>query len=212
MKTLLVAATEAEIAPFLKSDNYKDSSIDLLISGLGITFTTFELTQHLMQKKYDLVINVGIAGSFSQKYPIGTVVQVTEEQFADLAYETQEDYETFFESPFLDANTFPFKNGKLLSEIRLPFTKTLNSLPKVKGITVNKVHGQAESISIVQKKFDPDVESMEGAAVFYVCKQLSIPVLQIRSVSNFVEPRNKENWNIPLAINRLNKFLNEIFS
>jgi len=212
MKVLLVAATEFEIAPFLKSKVFQKSAIDTLVSGIGMTFTTFSLTQQLRDKSYDVVINAGIAGSFSKELSIGNVVQVIQEEFADLAYETPQGYHTFFESAMLDENVYPFENGKLHSNPRLPFEKNLKTLQKVNGITVNKVHGKSDSIEIVREKFNADVESMEGAAVFYVCKQMNIPVVQIRSISNYVEPRNKDKWNIPLAIKKLNAFLEVFFS
>ena len=53
---------------------------------------------------------------------------------------------------------------------------------------------------------------MEGAAFFYVCLQEKIPFLQIRSISNYVEKRNKSNWNIPLAIDNLNVVLLDIIN
>jgi len=34
--------------------------------------------------------------------------------------------------------------------------------------------------------------------------------VQIRSVSNYVEKRNKENWNIPLALKNLQSILIEL--
>jgi futalosine hydrolase len=52
---------------------------------------------------------------------------------------------------------------------------------------------------------------MEGAAFFYVCSRENIPFLAIRAVSNKVEPRNREKWNIPLAIKNLSEKLGELF-
>jgi futalosine hydrolase len=52
---------------------------------------------------------------------------------------------------------------------------------------------------------------MEGAAVFYVCLNENIPVLQIRSISNYVEDRDTTKWDIPLAIKQLNKFCTDLF-
>jgi futalosine hydrolase len=46
---------------------------------------------------------------------------------------------------------------------------------------------------------------MEGAAVFYVCLKQGIKCIQIRSISNYVERRNRDAWNIPLALNNLHK-------
>jgi futalosine hydrolase len=52
-------------------------------------------------------------------------------------------------------------------------------------------------------QFNPQIESMEGAAVFYVCLKTNINCIQIRTISNNVERRNKNNWNIPLALKNL---------
>ena len=51
---------------------------------------------------------------------------------------------------------------------------------------------------------------MEGAAFFYICSGEKIPFLALRSISNRVEPRNKNNWNIPLALDNLSEKLKEI--
>ena len=77
-------------------------------------------------------------------------------------------------------------------------------MKKVKSITVNTVHGNENSIQEIVKRLNPDVESMEGAAVFQACKEFVIPCMQIRAISNKVEKRNKSNWDMPLAIKNLN--------
>jgi futalosine hydrolase len=69
---------------------------------------------------------------------------------------------------------------------------------------VNKVHGNSLSIENLIKRLDPEIESMEGAAVFYCCEKMSIPAIQVRAISNYVEPRNKDNWKIGLAVKNLN--------
>ncbi len=51
---------------------------------------------------------------------------------------------------------------------------------------------------------------MEGATFFYICTGEKIPFLALRSISNRVEPRNKKNWNIPLALDNLSEKLKEI--
>ena len=81
----------------------------------------------------------------------------------------------------------------------------IEKLPKVNGITVNTSHGNDPSIKKVVDRFHPIVESMEGAAFMFACENERIPYVQIRAVSNFVEKRNKDKWNIPLAIENLNK-------
>jgi futalosine hydrolase len=51
---------------------------------------------------------------------------------------------------------------------------------------------------------------MEGAVVLYVCNWVGIPCIQIRSISNFVEPRDSAQWNIPLALEELNQSVKEV--
>jgi futalosine hydrolase len=40
----------------------------------------------------------------------------------------------------------------------------------------------------------------------------NVPCVQIRAISNFVEKRNKSNWDIGIAIENLNKELHHFLS
>ncbi|MNH40683.1 Futalosine hydrolase [compost metagenome] len=66
------------------------------------------------------------------------------------------------------------------------------------------------SIAKALKLFPAEVESMEGAAFFYVCLSEGVKCVQLRSISNYVERRNRESWNIPLAIKNLNAELKRL--
>jgi futalosine hydrolase len=87
----------------------------------------------------------------------------------------------------------------------------VDSLIPVKAITVNTLTGNQDSIEKLKNKFNPEIITTEGAAFFYVCLLEDIPFLQIRAISNFVEIRKIENWNIPLAIKNLNDSIIAIF-
>jgi futalosine hydrolase len=41
---------------------------------------------------------------------------------------------------------------------------------------------------------------MEGAAVALACQQMSVPLLEVRGISNLVEERNTRRWNLPLGM------------
>lgn len=214
MKILIVAATEAEILPFLNyCKSYPGNSdtnsfvinhhlVYLLISGPGSINTTFEVCKTLSHHTFDLAINAGIAGSFHRKYELGSVVQVTKDRFADLGSEDSDGlFHDIFEINLADKNKYPYHEGWLYSED----ARNLHlSLPMLTGITVNKVTGSADSIEKIQKKYEADIETMEGAAFFFTCSMFHLQAIQIRSVSNFVEPRNKENWKIKEAVTSLN--------
>ncbi len=162
--------------------------------------TAFQLGKFL-RDKYDVALNIGIAGSFKKSIAIGSVVNVIEDCFSEMGAENGDEFLSLEDIDLGDPYVLvkkPFKN------------KIIKSLPKHYGITVNKVHGHEPSIKQVIRKFAPELESMEGAAFFSACNEVGIFCAQIRAVSNLVERRNKENWNIPLAIKNLNETLQEI--
>ena len=220
MKFLLVVATKNEIQPFLdKFDlvidteiTYQfqlvDLAIDILITGVGITATSFALGQNL-NANYDLVLNVGIAGSFDRKIELGEVINVVEDQFADLGAEDDETCLSLFDLGLIEENDYPYEKEKLVNNT-LHKPESIQSLKNVSGITVNKVHGNKNSIEKIIGKYRPTIETMEGAAFFYACKMVGIPFFQIRAISNYVEKRDRDAWDIPLAVKNLNKKLIEV--
>ncbi len=216
MNILLVAATWMEVNLLVdelektgeRSHLFKeyclgDINVDILIAGIGPTFTTFHLTNTLKEKKYNKVINIGIAGSLTRELKIGEVVNVVFDEFADLGIETQNEFLTLFEAGFMNINEYPFENGVL----KATHSNGWIDLKKVRGITTNRSHGSQSSIVHLLSKYPAHTESMEGAAVFYVCKWMGVDCFQIRSISNYVEPRDSSKWNIPLALENLKESL-----
>ena len=84
-----------------------------------------------------------------------------------------------------------------------PPSAVLHGLPAVCGITVNTVHGCEPSIAAARLRFNPQVESMEGAAFMYACLIHALPFAQVRAVSNVVEKRNRDAWRMADAIGAL---------
>jgi len=212
MKLLVVAATEKEIEALEKTryQNNHGLDVDFLITGVGMTATAYALTKKLVRQKYDLVVNIGLAGTFREEIKIGEVVNVITDCFADLGVEDGEKFLTLTQIGLMDEDKFPFWNGKLKSDNAERFV-SLHMLKNVKAITVNKVHGKEESIHRVVQKFHPDIESMEGAACFYVCMMEKTPCIQLRSISNRIERRNRDNWDIHLSMQNLNDVIFQFF-
>ena len=212
MKILLVASAWMEVkllvdelekvdeqSHFFKQYRWSDIDIDILVTGIGTTFTTFHLTNALKEKEYDRVINIGLAGSLTHELEIGDAVNVVSDEFADLGIEKQNEFLTLFESGFIDINEFPFENGVL----KACGSENWINIPKVRGITSNRSMGRETSIAEIKTKFSAHIETTEGAAFFYVCRWMGVECFQIRSVSNYVEPRDSAKWNIPLALENL---------
>lgn len=202
MNILIVAATEGEVRlPLPIRESVK---VQTLITGVGMVATTYALTKHLQNNKYDLVLQVGVAGSFDRDLELGQVVFVTSDQFGDLGAEDHDQYLDLFQMGLLK-NSGHFKDGKLATAM-IPVHEKIN-LAKVAGLSVNMVSGSERTIALRAEKFGAVTESMEGAAFHYVCLQENVPFAQVRAISNYVIPRNKSQWKMSEAVARLNDWL-----
>lgn len=197
MKILVVAATDFEIAHFIKAN----PPVDVLVCGIGIPATVYHLTKKLVQTNYDVVIQAGIAGSFSKKIKNGEAVVVKQDAFADIGVEEKKKFKTIFQLGFGDGNEFPFTNGTLVNTSEI---LQLSNLKKANAVTINKINDRKRQTKILKKIFDAEIESMEGAALHYVCLQQNLQFIQIRSISNKVGERDKKKWNIKEAVENLN--------
>ncbi|KAA3652106.1 MAG: futalosine hydrolase [Bacteroidetes bacterium] len=206
MKILITAATTIELNAVLVilGNNPK---INTLITGIGMTATAFHLGKHLSNNQYDLAVNVGIAGAFNRSLALGEVVEVVKDQFSELGAEDGDSFLSLNEMGLGSENEFPFKKGQLFAKHDLQ-----HALKKMHGITVNKVHGNKNSIDQIIQRLNPDIESMEGAAFFYACQMNNLNCIQIRSISNYVEKRNKDAWEIELALHNLAKEVKQLIN
>lgn len=226
MNILIVSATHLEIEPLLTHFNfieqsnqklrkytYKNYQIEVLIPGVGMTYTAYWLGKTLTSKMYDGALNLGLAGSFDDNIKIGEVVNVHSDRIAELGAEDGEKFLSLIDMDLIQDEDFSLQNGEMINSI--PFeNKFIETLKKVSAITVNTTHGEESSIDNIKTLFNPQIETMEGAAFFYGCLLEGIPCLQLRAISNRVERRNKENWDIKLAVRNLTEaslmLLNEL--
>jgi len=212
MNLLIVSATEQELTPLLEeyASNVNGSMIELdgltvevLVTGVGMTSTAFSLGSRFADKdkSVDLAINAGIAGSFRPDLEVGAVVNVTQDCLADFGAEDDDSFITADELGLVKQDELVFDNPQLYQNT------LIEKLPTAKAITTNTAHGSEQSIERVTTIYHPDIESMEGAAFASACSKAEIPYYQIRAISNLVERRNTDNWNIPLAVKSLNDTL-----
>ncbi|MFA6334491.1 MAG: futalosine hydrolase [Bacteroidales bacterium] len=212
MRILITAAEEEELITarqacnsLSKTDQY-GFDITYMLTGIGSTSTCYRLTKILNSSSegFDLAVNIGIAGSFSPDFPIGSVARIEKEYFGDLGFETFSGFQTLFNYKVLGADTFPYKGGALhADELSLNVEEAMSIYRKANAVTVQTVSSIPEKTQQLKRDFSPQIESMEGAAFFYVCIQEKIPFIELRSVSNEVGERNRKSWNIPLALESL---------
>lgn len=205
MNCLLAAATAKEISPFLHyyrtSDNKPD--VDILITGIGLIAATYALVKQISIKRPGLILQAGMAGCFDKTFSLGSVVVVKQDIIADMSVIENKQLNTMFDLQLISPDKFPFKKGWLVNQNKEWIRQT--KLKTVKAISVNHITTRKQMIALYQNKFQPVIESMEGAALHYVCLMEKIPFLQIRSVSNYIGQRNKNKWNSKDAITNLNQ-------
>lgn len=221
MKILIVAATDLELQPVIKklvndlslsrdqSHWYHCDGLSVMFmeSGVGSLMTAVSLLKTNSSFVFDLWIQIGIAGSFTNELSVGQVVEVTNERFGDLGIEQKDgSFVDVFEAGLTRKDLFPFTDGTLINPV------SYTSFPKVGGVTVNRVSGTQETITTSLQKFGADVETMEGGGFFYAALLENIPFCQIRAISNKVEVRDISLWNIPLALENLSQNLVKILS
>lgn len=214
-KILIVSATKLEVEPLLsyfteeKQNNqklreysFKNLAIDLLIPGVGMVPTAYWMADTLCNNNYQMAINIGICGSFNKSIALGEVLNITSDCFSEMGAEDGESFLAMADLDLLEDDDFEFNKGQIKNTFLFE-NKFTSSLKTAHGITVNKIHGQESSILFTKNLYNPDVESMEGAAFLYACLNHKLKNIQLRAVSNYVERRNKENWNIPLAVKNI---------
>lgn len=215
MDILLAAATRQEIAPaihYLQQHDFRLQGRDfkVLITGIGMMATTYALGRYVHLHKPAKVIQAGIGGSFSAAHPPESVVLVQEEVIGDLGVQEGGTFKDLFDMKLQDAGVHPFTGKFLVNPYIHSFTQL--GLLAVRGITVNEITTDLNRTQILQQKYQPVVESMEGAALHYVCLMEEVPFLQIRAVSNYVGERDKKKWKMKEAIELLNERLIGILS
>ena len=208
MRVIITAATVGEWMPsFVQLDGlYSGESermkVQFYQSGVGMLASAVAFTRLALEDKPDLIIQIGIAGSFNKKWALGKVVVVNEEILGDTGVEEEGIWKDIFDLKLEKSSYHPFEKRKLPN----PWLSKYNllKLPEVNAISVNEISTNINRIEMITKKYNPTIETMEGAALHYVCRETNIPFLQIRAISNYIGERDKSKWKINHSIEQLN--------
>jgi futalosine hydrolase len=209
MKVLISAATSMELTAVKNSESLPSSlSLYYTTTGVGVISTVYHLMEMLSKEKFDLMIQVGIAGSFDQQIPLGNAVNIEKESIAEMGVVENNEYKDIFKLGLADANVAPYSDGLLLNPHK--HLLAASGLTNVTGVTNNEITTDPIKIERYKHVYNATIESMEGAAFHYIGIMKSIPFIQIRGISNFVGERNKKNWKIDEAILAYTKAYNSL--
>lgn len=211
MRVLVVTAVEAERDAVMRG-LHDDQRFEVLVAGVGPVAAAASTARVLAVKEYDLVVAVGIAGGFSERAPMGSVVVASEIVAADLGAETPEGFRS------LDELGFGFIRIQADQGLGMRLTQALRAsgLEAAHGpvLTVSTVTGTAETASELAARVPgAAAEAMEGFGVAAAAQGSGVPALELRAISNPVGPRDRASWRIEEALRALesaSKVLTEV--
>jgi futalosine hydrolase len=181
----------------------------LLACGLGKSNAAQALTAVLETRAVSSVLAVGVGGAYpGKRLPLTALTVASEEIFADEGVETPAGFlgcELIGES----AHGHPGLTG---SPNRVPLDPLLvraaqehlarAGRPVSVGpfATVSTCSGTDLAAARLRERWGALVESMEGAALAATALRYGVPLLELRSISNLVQNRDRSSWDLEGAI------------
>lgn len=177
----------------------------LVATGIGAVNTAHALTCVLQARRPAWVLQVGIGGGYPESgLGIGDLALASEECYGDLGVKTGAGWQgaELIGIPVLEQERVYFNRFPLDAEwVR----KAAEILPAAKVgpfVTVQECSGTDELGVERGRRFAGVCENMEGAAVAHLCALYEIPFVEVRAISNIVEARDRDKWDLPLALER----------
>jgi len=179
-----------------------DKRFDVLAAGVGPVAAAVRTAKVMADNEYGLVISAGIGGGFAGRAELGELVVASEIIAADLGVETSEGFSS------IDELGFGPTNIKTDAGLVLVVTEALlkAGLPVKTGpvLTVSTVTGTAESAAKLAARVPgATAEAMEGYGVALAALASGVPVLELRTISNPVGPRDRAAWRVEEALDIL---------
>ena len=201
---LIVAATEDEIKSLVHVSG-KVEQVDFLVTGVGPVAAAVKLSSYLSDRSSDLsaVLNIGVGGGYPNSgLDILDLCVAGQEILGDLGI-CMGDEIVDFDTAKLQATNRISMEGPLLSTVEKILKSGSISYSIVNFITMNCCSGTEERGVYLQSKFLAACENMEGAAVAFACQEFQVPCVEIRCISNMVEDRNLDNWQLADASDKV---------
>ena len=201
---LAVAATEIEIAPLQALLLQERGRCLTCVSGVGPIETAVRLTGFLAVRSKEVreVVNIGVAGGYiadpGEDGPQLLDLYLAEtEVFGDLGI-CFPDRIDFLPEELTGTMYFQMDQDLLVRARRICSASNFNvktgNFVTVAGVSATRARGE-----MLRNRFQAQCENMEGAAVARVCAEYSLPLLELRCISNLVEDRDPARWRLQEA-------------
>ena len=171
--------------------------------GVGKAAAAGSLGLALGARRPEAVLLFGVCGAYppghvrgGEALAVGDLCLVGEDALADEGRSTAAGF-TSLDGLGL-GQSGPFRADL---ELTLGAAELLGGVAVVRGATVSTCSGTDASSRVLAQRTGARVETMEGAAVALVCEKLSVPLVQVRCVSNYTG--GSGDWQLDLATKRV---------
>ncbi|MBK6917451.1 MAG: futalosine hydrolase [Deltaproteobacteria bacterium] len=162
--------------------------------GVGKTRASFELTRALVSEPGAGVVVVGVCGAFRGRgLAIGDICVVAQDREIDEGVQTP--------AGFLDLQALGLTapcEARADEAMTARAAATL-ACPAVAGVTVSTCSG-TDALAAARARSGAAIETMEGAAIAWVCAELGVPWIAVRAVSNYTGDRDRAGWDLRRAM------------
>lgn len=170
---------------------------EVLVTGVGPVDSAARVTRALANRKFDAVVNAGIAGAFRGIAEVGDGVVVGEEMM-ELNRESGE--RIVLPDAALVADRVP-------ADAHLIDALTAFGFPLVRGITVARVTSTDATADRLRGR-GAEIETMEGFAVMRAAQLAGVPAIEVRGISNIVGDPATSGWSFEAGVSGLRRVLN----
>jgi futalosine hydrolase len=170
------------------------------VSGVGPVEAACAVAAALARNRYDWVVDAGIAGALGGSAAIGDGVIVVDDRL-ELSLEDGRPLSLPPGSAIVD---------RAVSTAALVSAIAAHGFASLRGVTVCRVTSTettAERLIVGGAQ----VETMEGFAVLRACSRATVPVVQLRGISNRVGERERSEWDFQAGLDGLARIATVLF-
>ena len=195
-----------------------DTRLICCAGGVGKANAAATTAALIERQRPELVISTGCGGAYpGSGLAVGDLAVASDELFADEGVETPTGWldlqamqlPLYAQKNHCYYNTIPL--SRLSAEKAMQLAEN-HGVRLVRGrfLTVSSCSGTQARGAALSRRYQAICENMEGAAVALVALRYGIPCLEIRGISNLVEDRDLSRWDLPRALETVQRFVIKI--
>ena len=206
-----VACSEFLLVHAAPIEGYRLEDLGVQSLGVGKVAAAVACAELLRHREHvRAVLLFGVAGAYPTRHrsqpqgqrPVDSRPPVEVADLAIVSHDMLGDEGVETPDGFLDLGAMRLGDcGPFVADPRLAQAAAERlGVPLVRGVTVSSCSGTDFTSQRMCARSGADIETMEGAAVAFVCRQYEVPMLHLRAISNWTGDRDRGEWNLGAAV------------